>query len=32
MSNKLNEILLEELNPRISKDKRLNWYKILKRD
>jgi len=29
-SNKYNKIWLKKLNSRISKDKRLNWSKILK--
>jgi len=30
MSNKLNKIWLKGLNPRISKDEKLNWSKFLK--
>jgi len=32
MSNKLNKIGLEGINSRISKDERLNWSKVSKRD
>ena len=32
MSNKLNKIWLKGLNSRISKDGRLNWFKVSKRD
>jgi len=32
MSNKLNKIWFKGLNSRISKDGRLNWFKISRRD